>query len=411
MKRNFIYSIVFCFLVLFSFPIIASEAWSKKADFSGGDRELGIGFSIGSYGYAGCGRNPAEMNDFWQYDPVSDSWAQVASYPGSGRYGMVGFSIGNFGYAGTGWIGIGGGANQFRDFWQYDPGSNSWLQKADFGGSGRYSAVGFSIGSKGYVGLGYSPIKNDFWEYDPIGDSWIQMANFPSNRLAAVGFGIGAKGYVGTGYDNNNNSYRDFYEFDPMANSWTVKSDVPGLFRRGAVGFSVGLTGFVGMGYNDTTYLTDFFRYDPGTDIWTEAASIGGVPRYGAFAFSMNNYGYVGTGSYGGIITVIPTHDFYRIEDCGGSGVGIFGNPDHANSISMLVTSNQHKSLHIKYDLGYEETALFQLFDATGRLVLQSTLLPGPNSTSFSVLLSTEIYFYSVSNDGKKLASGKVLVN
>ena len=187
-----------------------------------------------------------------------------AMYLGSCRYGMVGFSVGNFGYAGTGWIGIGGGANQFRDFWQYDPGSNSWLQKADFGGSGRYSAVGFSIGSKGYVGLGYSPIKNDFWEYDPIGDSWIQMANFPSNRLAAVGFGIGAKGYVGTGYDNNNNSYRDFYEFDPMANSWTVKSDVPGLFRRGAVGFSVGFTGFVGMGYNDTTYLTDYLSYEPG---------------------------------------------------------------------------------------------------------------------------------------------------
>ena len=32
---------------------------------------------------------------------------------------------------------------------------NTWTQKADFGGTGRNGAVGFSIGSKGYIGTGY----------------------------------------------------------------------------------------------------------------------------------------------------------------------------------------------------------------------------------------------------------------
>ena len=32
---------------------------------------------------------------------------------------------------------------------------NTWTQKADFGGTARSSAVGFSIGSKGYIGTGY----------------------------------------------------------------------------------------------------------------------------------------------------------------------------------------------------------------------------------------------------------------
>ena len=32
--------------------------------------------------------------------------------------------------------------------------ANTWTQKADFGGTARYSAVGFSIGSKGYIGTG-----------------------------------------------------------------------------------------------------------------------------------------------------------------------------------------------------------------------------------------------------------------
>jgi hypothetical protein len=48
--------------------------------------------------------------------------------------------------------------------------SDTWTQKADFGGIGREGAVGFSIGSKGYIGTGvddsYS-YKKDFWEYTP----------------------------------------------------------------------------------------------------------------------------------------------------------------------------------------------------------------------------------------------------
>ena len=41
-----------------------------------------------------------------------------------------------------------------KDFWEYDPATNAWTQKADFGGTARLDAVGFSIGSKGYIGTG-----------------------------------------------------------------------------------------------------------------------------------------------------------------------------------------------------------------------------------------------------------------
>ncbi|MCH8318138.1 MAG: hypothetical protein IIA88_06530, partial [Bacteroidetes bacterium] len=34
------------------------------------------------------------------------------------------------------------------------PDSNVWVQKADLGDTARSSAVGFSIGSKGYIGTG-----------------------------------------------------------------------------------------------------------------------------------------------------------------------------------------------------------------------------------------------------------------
>ena len=54
-----------------------------------------------------------------------------------------------------------------------------WTQKADFGGAARSGAVGFSIGNKGYMGTGVSGNTkfNDFWEYDPETNVWTQKAN------------------------------------------------------------------------------------------------------------------------------------------------------------------------------------------------------------------------------------------
>ena len=62
--------------------------------------------------------------------------------------------------------------------------ADSWTQKANFGGTPRYGAAEFSIGSKGYIGIGSDayPVYhfvNDFWEYDTITNSWSQKANFP----------------------------------------------------------------------------------------------------------------------------------------------------------------------------------------------------------------------------------------
>ena len=35
----------------------------------------------------------------------------------------------------------------------------AWTQKADFGGTARDCAAGFSIGSKGYIGTGYDNVS------------------------------------------------------------------------------------------------------------------------------------------------------------------------------------------------------------------------------------------------------------
>ncbi|MBA3647779.1 MAG: fibronectin type III domain-containing protein [Chitinophagales bacterium] len=96
-----------------------------------------------------------------------------------------------------------------------------WIPKANFNGTARDLAVGFSIGSKGYLGTGYSSNDynrcfSDFWEYDPAPNTWIKKANCGGwERGQAVGFSIDGKGYIGTGFNNGFTYLNDLWEYTP----------------------------------------------------------------------------------------------------------------------------------------------------------------------------------------------------
>ncbi len=238
----------------------------------------------------------------------ADAWTQKAYFGGTARVGAVGFSIGTKGYIGTGYDGA-----YKKDFWEYDPVTNAWTQKADFGGAARNQAVGFSIGPKGYIGTGndgVTPRKKDFWEYDPASNTWTQKTDFGGTaRFGAVGFSIDAKGYIGTGYDG---AYKkDFWEYDPGTNDWTQKTDFGGTGRRYATGFSIGPNkGYIGTGYdNITPDKKDFWEYDPGSNAWTQKTDFGGTARYYAVGFSIGSKGYIGTG-----IGVGYQNDFWEYD-------------------------------------------------------------------------------------------------
>ena len=84
---------------------------------------------------------------------------------------------------------------------------NTWTRLNDIGQSvvdgrcARISAVGFSVGGRGYLTTGYAILyggnRKDLWEYDPVTDGWTQRADLPGEaRKEAVGFAINDKGYV-----------------------------------------------------------------------------------------------------------------------------------------------------------------------------------------------------------------------
>jgi hypothetical protein len=239
---------------------------------------------------------------------AANSWVQKANLGTVGRNGAVGFSIGTKGYVGTGYDDV-----YKKDFWEYDPVLDTWTQKADLGGVARIDAVGFSIGTKGYIGTGFGgTYLKDFWEYDAATNSWIRKTDFAGvGRYVAVGFAIGTKGYIGTGYDSTTR-VKDFWEYNPANNSWIQKVDFGGGGRSGAVGLAIGNKGYIGTGLTATTGNTkDFWEYDPALNSWTQKTDFGGVTRYAATGFSIGTKGYIGTGFDN---SFNPTKDFWEYD-------------------------------------------------------------------------------------------------
>ncbi|TAL58409.1 MAG: T9SS type B sorting domain-containing protein [Bacteroidetes bacterium] len=228
------------------------------------------------------------------------TWTPKANFGGSSREGAVGFSIGTKGYIGTG---LEGPAWLFKqDFWEWDQASNAWTQKANFPGGLRSYAMGFSIGSKGYIGTGRNgnnPMFKDFWEWDQASNTWTQKGNFGGPaRGWATGFSIGNKGYVGMGCDIWLPAYyNDFWEYDPATDTWTQKAACPGVVRALAAGFSIGAKGYIGTGLDGISVFNDFWEWDQSTNAWTQKANFGGSARGECSAFAIGNFGYMGTGT------------------------------------------------------------------------------------------------------------------
>jgi len=289
-----LFTIIFLCFTLFA----EADSWVQKANFGGTARYGATGFSIGSKGYIGLGVDTStRRNDFWEYDPLNNTWTQKANFGGISRWFAIGFAIGTKGYIGTG-LYYDSIQHFLNDFWEYDPDSNTWAQKANFGGTPRCGATGFAIGTNGYIGTGYDGNERyDFWEYGQGNNTWTQKTNFGGvARDKAVSFAIGTKGYIGTG-DDLTTGHKDFWEFDPDSNTWTQKANFGGTARQYSTSFAIGSKGYIGTGYDNNSYLrNDFWEYDQGSNTWSQKTYFGGVIREQAVGFAIDAKGYIGTG-------------------------------------------------------------------------------------------------------------------
>ncbi|MBC9795019.1 galactose oxidase [Sinomicrobium sp. FJxs] len=242
------------------------DYWVQKADFPGTARSAAVAFAIDGKGYLGSGYDGVdELGDFYAYNPTGNSWAAIADFPENPRREAVAFSANGYGYFGTGTD----GDNDRKDFWKYDPSADTWTELFGFGGDKRRGAVSFTIDGKVYMGTGVSNgvYVKDFWVFDPETEGWSKLLNLDEEddysivRSNAVGFSVGSYGYIACGTASG--ALTSVWEYDPARDAWERKTAFEGTSRENPVVFSNGSKAFVGLGRSGNLYLDDMKEFFP----------------------------------------------------------------------------------------------------------------------------------------------------
>jgi N-acetylneuraminic acid mutarotase len=235
------------------------------------------------------------------------TWIQKANFGGTGREFAAGFSIGTKGYIGTGEQ---NGGTTIFDFYEYDSGTDTWTQKADLPANSRKWSCGYSVGNQtGYLIMGYSSgFYYDGYSYDPGSNTWAAIPNFPgTGRFGTACFAIGAKLYVVTGGTGASTPLNDTWEYNSGTGAWTQKTNFAGNARWGAAAFAIGNYGYVGTGSDGTNLYNDFYEFDQAGNNWIAKANFPGSARQYATGFKIGSAGFIGAGFDG-----LFYQDFYQ---------------------------------------------------------------------------------------------------
>ncbi|WP_277484099.1 Kelch repeat-containing protein [Catalinimonas alkaloidigena] len=225
------------------------------------------------------------FNRTFEVSTPDNVWQQITVHPGGiGNIEISGFVIDNKIYIGPGDI-------NRRYFYEYNPGTKQWTQKADLpkiiddqGDENelRGRGTGFSVNGKGYLfGLYNGCESHAFFEYDPDTDIWTKKADYPAMGVCdMVSFSIGDYGYM------------EGWRYDPSHDLWTEIAKTPFLEEKRAelrAGFSTKEKGY-------TILNNNFWEYDPGTDTWKQLSDYPGEPSSRHFVdFVIGEYAYVGS--------------------------------------------------------------------------------------------------------------------
>ncbi|MDX2359861.1 MAG: T9SS type A sorting domain-containing protein [Crocinitomicaceae bacterium] len=363
-------------------------------------------------------------------------WQQVSDFSGAGRHRATGMSIGNKGYIGLGHINGTGIETYYSDWWEYDPSSNSWTQRADYignNGLGDLDVVGIEINEIGYLTGGLlDPFS--FYSYNPTTNSWTQEAIMPSPFMGGQPVAYGDNGLFFEGnYDSlylfnsqtntwstppalqvptNGNWYPAFdineklyffnfqpgfitelWELDPVLETWQyLNNDFPDTvwFYSSCQHHNNGLL-INSDGVNDNKV----FSYDPITNSWSQLEDFPGSKRYLEVSFDIDGHSYFGTGTNG-----INYSDFWRLKE--------YSTLDEDNSPSLKVYPNPSVN-NVVFDFGRNMNSEIKIFSPSGQLI-RSEKIAGSEYHFIRESLSNGQYFYEVTTEDTSF-TGKFILN
>ncbi|MCP2044139.1 IPT/TIG domain-containing protein [Pontibacter sp. HSC-36F09] len=203
-------------------------------------------------------------NGFYEYNPNSEVWIQKADFPDKIERDDYAFT---FSFDQMGFI---GSCYRNQKLWSYLPNSDTWIRKADFPEdftkttSPVWGNFSFAIENSGYLGISQTAFAfNTFWKYDALSDSWERKKPLPSDAYnsyacmvidGAAYVGLGSNFEWGDGYVSNK-----IWKYDQLNDSWIQFQNCPTSM---AVNTSFGING---KGY----LLSGFTKYSSSLrEIW-----------------------------------------------------------------------------------------------------------------------------------------------
>ena len=246
------------------------------------------------------------------FSKKDEVWVQKASFGASGRHGAVGFSIGNKGYIGLGQINSGPGIADFHDIWEFDPASNSWTQKADYPGVFTSYAGAFAYETEAFI------VNDQCFKFDPTGNNYIELALPPV--------------YVG---------YTPFAQIDSMAYFFSASNQVETFDMKNFV--------WDNFPTNSSLFHYDAFNFNE------RIICIGNVPGED---FAMHEFNF--EDSTFSLISYFPdTVNLAHLVGCELNGFAYFALcADHHESVGKVCW---------RYDFGNDSWLQLKDFPGTGR--------------------------------------------
>lgn len=307
-----------CFTLLLTFFLLGfavqAQTLTQQADFPGDGRFRCFSFMLDGKLYVGGGRQyPAEppaMADFWVFDPAANAWTQLNDLPFGARSNIRAVVVNGKAYSGLGYDGNGTSPSSLHnDWWQYQPQTDTWVQKADFPGDARYQPTLFASGGKGYVfggsnqfgSSGTGIMFKDVWEYDTQTDAWTQKADFSGDgRIAAFAAPDTDGGvFIGLGYEGSlTNFFSDVWKYFPTTDTWQSLPPLPGTANvpviDGGCSFYAVYNGKLLLS-NINLYATVFEDYltyfvlDINSQTWTAYENANPIGSRDDWAFGIDN--------------------------------------------------------------------------------------------------------------------------
>lgn len=259
-----------------------------------------------AYLFGGRDKNGNYLNEFWQYNPQTNTWTDLGSNPLSPRVKCVCAA-----YAGALYIGLGFGQggvyekeSYLRDWWKYDPSTNTWTQLADYESRRTISPVPYICGERIYTIYGTDGcFSRDITYYDVPTDTWhTEPEDWHRAKSVFGGVGTAIQGRCFFGLGNNTHNLNQWFEVYLPNDQWTSRCALPDKGRALCACCATDSYIYVFGGRYFAGELTggevfaDYHRYNPVTDSWERCGLMPGGRAENQVAFTINNKIYFGLG-------------------------------------------------------------------------------------------------------------------